>query len=254
MALARDRRVARACVLFSAWQNFELLRHGYQMERLQQERAAEEEINRHLRLEIETLRVAPSGSRRSPAELHLVAPARDQAIVIERVTPPRRPTSPSSRRADQRGGHRWRTRSRQQQVQAPCPVDVNPAAGDRRALAARFEWRADDALAARLRVALLAAVLAAGRSGIEARSVYLQVIEHAEMLARADRQQLQDRWTAAKRGEILDRNGRVLAYSVDADTICADPRRGRTRTTAPRGLRGARRLRRRRAARHRKPG
>jgi hypothetical protein len=43
-------------LLFSAWQHFELVRHGYVVQRLQQERAAEEEINRHLRLEIETLR------------------------------------------------------------------------------------------------------------------------------------------------------------------------------------------------------
>jgi cell division protein FtsL len=46
-------------LLFSAWQHFELVRHGYLMERLQQERAAEEEVNRHLKLEIETLS-APS--------------------------------------------------------------------------------------------------------------------------------------------------------------------------------------------------
>src|SRR5215813_10691211 len=39
-------------LLFSAWQHFELLRHGYQIERMQQERAAEEEVNRHLRLEV----------------------------------------------------------------------------------------------------------------------------------------------------------------------------------------------------------
>src|SRR5262245_62012548 len=41
-------------LLFSAWQHFELLRHGYQIEELQRQRAAEEEINRRLRLEIET--------------------------------------------------------------------------------------------------------------------------------------------------------------------------------------------------------
>ena len=45
-----------AVLLFSAWQHFELVQHGYLMERLQQERAAEEEINRHLKLEIATLR------------------------------------------------------------------------------------------------------------------------------------------------------------------------------------------------------
>src|SRR4029079_6369728 len=45
-----------AVLLLSAWQHFELLRHGYRIEEMQKERAAEEEINRHLRLEIDTLR------------------------------------------------------------------------------------------------------------------------------------------------------------------------------------------------------
>src|SRR3954465_1100728 len=43
-------------LLFSAWQHFELLRHGYQVEQIKQQRAAEEETARRLRLEIETLR------------------------------------------------------------------------------------------------------------------------------------------------------------------------------------------------------
>jgi len=74
-------------LLFSAWQHFELLRHGYQIERMQQERAAEEDINRHLRLEIETLRSPQRIEKIATQQLHLVAPARGQAIVIERVTP-----------------------------------------------------------------------------------------------------------------------------------------------------------------------
>ena len=74
-------------LLFSAWQHFELLRHGYQIERMQQERAAEEEINRHLRLEIETLRSPKRIEKIAMEQLHLVAPSRGQAIVIERVTP-----------------------------------------------------------------------------------------------------------------------------------------------------------------------
>ena len=45
-----------AVLLFWAWQHFELLRHGYRLEQMQRERAAETEINRHLRLEIDTLR------------------------------------------------------------------------------------------------------------------------------------------------------------------------------------------------------
>jgi cell division protein FtsL len=74
-------------ILFSAWQHFELLQHGYKIQRMQQQRAAQEEINRHLRLEIETLRSPVRIERIATKELHLVAPGRDQAIVIERVTP-----------------------------------------------------------------------------------------------------------------------------------------------------------------------
>ena len=74
-------------LLFSAWQHFELLRHGYQIERMQQERAAEEDVNRHLRLEIETLRAPRRIEKIATEQLHLVVPGRGQAIVIERVTP-----------------------------------------------------------------------------------------------------------------------------------------------------------------------
>ena len=74
-------------LLFSAWQHFELLRHGYQVEELQRQRAAEEDIappaaprDRHAESpkRIEAL---------ATGQLHLVAPSRDEAIVIERVVP-----------------------------------------------------------------------------------------------------------------------------------------------------------------------
>ena len=71
--------------LFSAWQHFELLRHGYQIEELQRQRAAEEEIGRQLRLEIETLRSPKRIETLAIGQLHLVAPSLDEAIVIERV-------------------------------------------------------------------------------------------------------------------------------------------------------------------------
>jgi cell division protein FtsL len=74
-------------LLFSAWQHFELLRHGYQVEEIQRQRAAEEEITRQLRLEIETLRSPQRIEALATAKLHLVAPDRDEAIVIERVRP-----------------------------------------------------------------------------------------------------------------------------------------------------------------------
>lgn len=73
-------------VLFSALQNFALLQHGYDLQRLQEEKAAEQEINRHLRLELETLR-SPERIEQMARKLNLITPQRDQAIVIERVSP-----------------------------------------------------------------------------------------------------------------------------------------------------------------------
>jgi cell division protein FtsL len=74
-------------LLFSAWQHFELLRHGYRLEQMQKERAAAEEINRHLRLEIETLRSPARIERLATRRLGMVAPGPDDASVIERVVP-----------------------------------------------------------------------------------------------------------------------------------------------------------------------
>ena len=86
-------------LLFSAWQHFELLRHGYQLEQMQRERASEEAINRHLRLEIETLRSPARIERMATGRLHMVAPSSDEAIVIERVIPtPAPPRSVVARR------------------------------------------------------------------------------------------------------------------------------------------------------------
>jgi len=82
-----------------------------------------------------------------------------------------------------------------------------------------FAWR--QTLKRRLLVAALA--LIAWSAVIEARLVYLQVGRHADLTARAERQQLRTVETTAKRGDILDRTGRVLAYSVDADSIYAVP-------------------------------
>src|ERR671924_1752285 len=61
-------------LLFSAWQHFELLRHGYQIEEMQRQRAAEEETARRLRLEIETLKSPKRIEALATEQLHLVAP------------------------------------------------------------------------------------------------------------------------------------------------------------------------------------
>ena len=74
-------------LLFSAWQHFELLRHGYQIEELKRQRAAEEETGRRLRLEVDTLKSPKRIETVATEQLHLVTPSRDEAIVIERVVP-----------------------------------------------------------------------------------------------------------------------------------------------------------------------
>ena len=73
-------------LLFSAWQTLELVLHGYEIQRLEKERAVEEELNHQLRGDIEALRAPARIERVATKELKLMAPDRDQAIVIERVT------------------------------------------------------------------------------------------------------------------------------------------------------------------------
>jgi cell division protein FtsL len=78
-------------LLFSGWQRVELLQHGYRVEAMEKQRAEEEEANRHLRLEIETLKSPLRIEALALDRLKLVAPETGSAIVIERVVPPDAP-------------------------------------------------------------------------------------------------------------------------------------------------------------------
>ena len=78
-------------LLFSAWQHFELLRHGYRLEQMQRDRATEEDINRHLRLEMESLRAPQRIEKIATERLGMVAPGPAEAVVLERVSPPAPP-------------------------------------------------------------------------------------------------------------------------------------------------------------------
>jgi cell division protein FtsI (penicillin-binding protein 3) len=84
---------------------------------------------------------------------------------------------------------------------------------------APLDWRRT----IRARLLVCASIFGLWTAGIEARLVYLQVFDHADLMNRADRQQNRTFVPPAKRGEIFDRKGRVMAYSVDADTIAAIP-------------------------------
>ncbi len=84
---------------------------------------------------------------------------------------------------------------------------------------AAADWRV--VVSARVRVAALIGGLWA--CAIAGRLVQLQVIKHTEMVTRAERQQNRTIKAYAKRGDIVDRNGRVIAMSADADSIYAVP-------------------------------
>ncbi len=98
----RNREMARsvgigvflvAVLLFWAWQQFELRRNGYRLEQMQQERAVEADVNRHLRLEVQTLKAPERIERLALGRLRMVIPRPEDASVIERVVetpaPPR---------------------------------------------------------------------------------------------------------------------------------------------------------------------
>jgi cell division protein FtsI (penicillin-binding protein 3) len=81
------------------------------------------------------------------------------------------------------------------------------------------DWRTR--LEPRLRIVGVA--LALWVAAIEGRLVFLQVITRADLDGLARRQQLRTQAVPPKRGDILDRHGRVLATSVDADSVYAVP-------------------------------
>jgi cell division protein FtsI (penicillin-binding protein 3) len=80
-------------------------------------------------------------------------------------------------------------------------------------------WR----LVVRKRTLMALAFVAVWAVAVEARLVQLQVFQHDKRMAEAVRQQENVITPEAPRGDIVDRNGRLLAYSVAADSVVADP-------------------------------
>jgi cell division protein FtsL len=73
--------------LFAAWQHFKLVQHGYELQKIQQARAAEETQNRKLRLEVEMLKAPQVIERFAKSKLGMVAPESKDTLVVERATP-----------------------------------------------------------------------------------------------------------------------------------------------------------------------
>jgi cell division protein FtsI (penicillin-binding protein 3) len=81
-------------------------------------------------------------------------------------------------------------------------------------------WR----LTMQRRMVCLAVVALLWSGLIQGRLVQLQLFQRAFLTAKANSQHSGRRPIPARRGEILDRHGRVLAYTVVADTVVADPK------------------------------
>jgi len=80
-------------LLVSITLHLRLLEHTYEMETLQRAHAAEQETNRQLHLEIETLSSPKRIEDLATSRLQMVAPALTDTIVIQRVVSPERPPS-----------------------------------------------------------------------------------------------------------------------------------------------------------------
>lgn len=80
-------------------------------------------------------------------------------------------------------------------------------------------WRAS----LKKRVIVVVGVLAVWAAVVEGRFIHLQVVQHADLMNQAELRQNRSLTDHAKRGEIVDRNGQILAYSVDTDTVIAVP-------------------------------
>jgi cell division protein FtsI (penicillin-binding protein 3) len=92
---------------------------------------------------------------------------------------------------------------------------------DRPDAAFEASWRRQ--MRTRLLVAL--GMIVAWAVVVEARLVFLQVVSHEEFAARARQQQQSVFEPEPARGDILDRNGEMLAYSVESHRVIAYPSR-----------------------------
>ena len=159
---------------------------------MQKERGEEEEINRHLRLEIETLR--------SPQRIEALATAVS-------TSSRRRPERPSSSSAS---SHRIPRRRRSSPTCRRSRVSEPTSDSWRATIRSRLLFGAVD-------------LRAVGRRRSRRASCISRCTSTTTFRSRAANQSARTMDISAKRGDILDRHGRVLAYSVDSDSVYGVP-------------------------------
>jgi cell division protein FtsL len=74
-------------LLFSAWQHLKIISTGYDIQVLQQTKAAEESLNRQLRLEVETLRAPQRIEDLALQKLHMIHPSAKETLILEFAKP-----------------------------------------------------------------------------------------------------------------------------------------------------------------------
>jgi cell division protein FtsI (penicillin-binding protein 3) len=78
---------------------------------------------------------------------------------------------------------------------------------------------------ARVRIIFIGSVFALVFLSVLVRAFYLQILQHEELVKKADRQHQHRVELTPARGSILDRNGTPLAESIHMDSCYAEPRR-----------------------------
>lgn len=86
-------------------------------------------------------------------------------------------------------------------------------------------WEEVQLVPAPLRIRLIAAIFALASTVLIARAIDLQIVQGPRYAAQAARQSSARRSVGARRGQIKDRNGQLLAATVDLDSVYAQPQR-----------------------------
>ena len=196
-----------------AWPALEIRRAGQAGAQLDREKQRLVEENRKLRLEKAALENLRRVERSRRKELGLKAPAPERSVVVE-VEKPKRARHDASRAPD--GARPAARRARRRGPEAGTPTAAcRPRASPRGPTPRERRTR--------LRLMLLALSISLWALVICIRLVHLQVLGREFFEQQGTRQSERTLNIDPRRGPILDRSGRPLAVSVDAESLYAVP-------------------------------